>query len=290
MRSRTPRRTPVHALSHALLAGFALLSLAACGAEEPPVQKTVDPELQVRMQSFMDSLVPPSADASRQELQRYGQARQRVLDDYGDEGWEFGDVALKIFEENPQALLPVRKGLLQVAAANLGPDAEETLIRVLDTYAEDIALRTAACELLGRYRPEAAVEFLGPILLDAAPSRTWPERDLMLGAWDMAARSEEIERAPLLARVATDIYQKDNVRHRAVELLGSVDDPRAVRALEQVLVESTGNSFLRRQAAQALARQPDREESCAIFSRVLEREVDANFQLFMADMLELNCR
>ncbi|MFT7487275.1 MAG: HEAT repeat protein, partial [Candidatus Paceibacteria bacterium] len=84
-------------------------------------------------------------------------------------------------------------------------------------------------------------------------------------------------------------YKDDAARHQAVKELGKHKTPHAHMALRQILVESTGNAYLRRKAAQAIKESFPREEACAIFAEISTMEADNNFLLFLADMIEDNC-
>ena len=53
------------------------------------------------------------------------------------------------------------------------------------------------------------------------------------------------------------------MRHPAAKALGDHPSPRGVAALETAIVESTGNNYLRRMAAQSLVKCLEREELCA---------------------------
>ena len=56
-----------------------------------------------------------------------------------------------------------------------------------------------------------------------------------------------------------------------------------------MLIESTGNGYLRRKAAQALL-TADPEGCCARLQQTIEQEADLNFAHFLYDMIETNCR
>jgi HEAT repeat protein len=134
------------------------------------------------------------------------------------------------------------------------------------------------------------VELLGPLVLETQPTVTLPPREGLLAAWCVAAEASGTPRTPLLAEVATDLYQLDEVRARAVEELGHESDPAAGHALHTVLIESTGNAYLRRKAAQSIARVLPREEACAVLEQVFTHEADLNFQRFLAAQIEELCR
>ena len=61
------------------------------------------------------------------------------------------------------------------------------------------------------------------------------------------------------------------------------------RALETVLIESSGNGYLRRKAAQSLRLSLPAETACTLFRTVFEREADINFAKFLGDMIAQLC-
>ena len=79
-------------------------------------------------------------------------------------------------------------------------------------------------------------------------------------------------------------------RHLAAGELARFPDPLGRSALETAMIESSGNGYLRRKAAQAIRDSVPREEACELFRYVLEREADINFAIFMRNMIDLNCR
>ena len=80
------------------------------------------------------------------------------------------------------------------------------------------------------------------------------------------------------------------VRHYAIKLLGTIPSSQGRQALEQLLVESSGNHMLRRFAAQSLRDTLTKDELCPLLQRVLEREADPNFQIFIDNMILDSCR
>ena len=91
----------------------------------------------------------------------------------------------------------------------------------------------------------------------------------------------------LLAIIA--VFLTNHLRNSAGEL-ARFPDPLGRSALETAMIESSGNGYLRRKAAQAIRDSVPREEACELFRYVLEREADINFAIFMRNMIDLNCR
>ena len=100
----------------------------------------------------------------------------------------------------------------------------------------------------------------------------------------------EQEPTPLLADLATDLNRAQEVRHLATELLGEHPGPRSRQALEQLLVESSYNSYVRRKATQALRKSIPKDDFCTLVRQVLDREADPVFQVFLDNVLTEACR
>jgi hypothetical protein len=117
-------------------------------------------------------------------------------------------------------------------------------------------------------------------------SETYPPTERLLRAWIEAARARSGPDAQLLSQVAADLEQAQVVRYLALEELGRTSSAVGRAALEQVLVESGSDGYLRRKAAQALQDTLEPAEACEIFKRVADRETDPAMLLFLADMLD----
>lgn len=278
------RLPPARALLSALLVTLPWMVGGAC-SEAPPE----DPEAALRLQTLVDALDPPPADATSDKKNAYYLRREEVLEEMSTAGPELGAMALQLFDERADAKPAIRKGLLEVAAKNLGAEIVPRLEEIFGEYGWDLGERGLACKLLAEVAPERAVELLEPLILEARPRQTLPPGEEMITAWSDACVALDRDRTDVLLRISTDIYQEDRNRTVAVELLGTIDGPRPRQALETVLVESTGNGYVRRKAAQALRDRLPEEEACAIFERVIALEADINFQRFLADLIERNC-
>ena len=76
----------------------------------------------------------------------------------------------------------------------------------------------------------------------------------------------------------------------ASESLGEFPGPQSRQALEELLVESSYNSYVRRKAAQALRKSLPPAEFCPIIKGIIDREADPIFQVFLDNMLTDACR
>jgi hypothetical protein len=90
---------------------------------------------------------------------------------------------------------------------------------------------------------------------------------------------------PELCDVATNMFQDGATRVLAVKELGKRRDPRGEAALRTILVESTGDGYLRRKAVQSLHAILPAETACILFREVASKEADMNFLRFLADAL-----
>ena len=200
-----------------------------------------------------------------------------------------GIEALRRFRERPDALPQVRSALLHVAAHNSPDEARAILEGLLLTFGDDMVVRTQAATLLPVASPQRAIELLEPILLGQRRGTTYPAEDMLLGAWNTAALALERDRVPVLCAVATDLPRDMATRHQATKLLGEIESEQGRQALEQLLVESSGNHMLRRYAAQSLSRSVDAARICPVLVRTRDNESDVNFQLFLDDLIQKTC-
>src|SRR5262249_36580216 len=92
-----------------------------------------------------------------------------------------------------------------------------------------------------------------------------------------------------LCAVATNFGQEEYARVLAVRELGEHQDPRGEKALRAILLESTGDGYLRRVATQSLHKGLPAETACQLFKEVASKEADLNFARFLGDVLEKWC-
>jgi hypothetical protein len=185
--------------------------------------------------------------------------------------------------------IEVERGLLDVAA-HAAPNESRPLLNALVTqYGPTLELRTHALVLLSETWPDDTIKILEPLVTKSRPNQTLPPAEFMVSSWVTAC--EKTGRSPVkeLADVATNLFQDETARIRAVKELGRHKDPLATQALNAILVESTGDAYLRRMAAQGLRDTLDKESACKIFEIVAQREADQGMLDFMRDMLDKNC-
>ena len=207
---------------------------------------------------------------------------------------EVGLEALEILREQPiggrTRPVDVDRALLDVAAHAAPQDARPLLEALFAEYGAAIELRTEATLLLAETSPERAVELLEPMVTKARPTKTSPPAEFIVRSWVTAC--DKTARSPVdeLADVATNLYMDETARILAVKELGRRPEPLALQALQAILIESTGDGYLRRMAAQGLRDSLPKESGCEIFELVASREADVNFAQFLADLLQKHCR
>jgi hypothetical protein len=157
-------------------------------------------------------------------------------------------------------------------------------------YGYPIDDRTYATGFLAATSPEVYLEVAQPyVTRRGRATKTMPNDEFLVHGWITACAKVGRSPVPELADVATNLSMEDAARHVATEELGRHPDPRGRKALETLLVESTGNGYIRRKAAQALRDSVPNETVCALFRYVLSNEADMNFRVFLEDMISRNC-
>jgi HEAT repeat protein len=205
-------------------------------------------------------------------------------------GPEVGRAALRALQSRSgEKDVAIERGLLGVAARAATEDALPLLENLVTQYGPALDLRTEAALLLGEVAPERAIELLRPMLLRQSRNKTTPPVEFLVAAWVVACDKTGRSPVPELCDVATDLFQEGSARVRAVKELGLHPDPRGEKALRAILVESTGDGYLRRKAAQGLRDTLPQETACVLFRQVADKEADLNFLAFLGDMLDKNC-
>lgn len=264
---------------------LALALATACGrAESAPGGAA----RQVR--DLIAATTPYEPTAGPAEQSAWLDRRRRMVDLARQGGPEVGREALRSFHDLDGLPFPVQTALLDVAAHAAPKEAAEMLEELVASYGGDLALRAEAARSFAQADPRRALEVLEPLLLDPLPDQTRPHPEALLEAVLAAAEPLGHDLSRTLVDVATEIYQPDDVRHRAVKELGGYSGPRVEAALAQVLVESTGNAYIRRLATRSLLDVYEPERACEVLLEVYEHESDARFLAFLTDAIEKNCR
>ena len=300
----TPRPAPHRfaslRLAPQLLCAGALVALCACApgeseaadpAPQPVPEQAADTDEVER--AFLDlvaRLTPPPATASSQLRQEYFERRREVLGDLSGLPAELGLRISRDLAEQRQRNEVLRADLLEVAA-RLDPEGlEADLVELVGSYrgarlGEELRLRAKGAEVLAQVSPRAAFDLLEPWILDPTGFGTGPGQEILLAAWIEAAAHLEVDPSATLAAVATDLRAENPARHLAVTALGERPSELGRNTLRQVMLESTGNAYLRRKAAQAIRDSFPTADAIALFEEVADLEADANFLLFLRDVI-----
>lgn len=300
-RPATPADAPRRARSHtegvrlatscALL--IALLGLAACDGEDAhgssggaPVASVTDSD---QLNQLIAAMTPLRADLTSDHHDRHLHAGRALLEELKSGDRELGLEALRLYEEGGHEIDAVRRGLLTVAAYCAPEDCRKPLEDLILVYGAPIADRAVSIDLLAETSPQRAIEVYEPLMKKKKQRTTMPDDEFFVRAYIVACRETDHDPVPALADVATNIMKQPASRYFAVEELGKHPGKQSWNVLRTILVESTGDAYLRRKAAQAIRDSAPRETACELFREILSKEAEQNFAIFMLDMIEDNC-
>jgi hypothetical protein len=252
----------------------------------------VSPAARAAIDELVRALTPLRADLTSDILDRHYVAQRELLAKLRDsKDREIGIAALRAYVAYSGDQTLVRRGLLDVAAHAAPLESRELLKTLTLEYGFPIDDRTYACEFLAQTSPETYLEIAAPyVKRRGRPVKTMPNDEFLVKGWIVACAGTGRSPVPELADVATNLQMEDAARHLATEELGRHPDPLGRKALETLLVESTGNGYIRRKAAQSLRATLPAETACTLLSHVLENEADLNFSAFLQDMIAEVCR
>jgi len=239
---------------------------------------------------LVTALTPPAATALPVEKSEFFATRKRTLERLRGSSEANGLEALRVLREEHLALPEVRAGLLDVAAHTAPKATVDLLAKLVVTFGEADHVRSEATRLLGECDPVRAIEILEPILRDQYDGRTYPPEDRMLAAWLAANERLSLDPVPLLTLVATDLKRPMEARHLATRELGRFPSDQGRQALQNILVESSGNGYIRRLAMQALRESLPKEEFCSLALTVQQRESDPQFIIYIQHHIDDYCR
>jgi hypothetical protein len=214
---------------------------------------------------------------------------QKVQAELCAAGPEVGHAALMALKDPAEKPVDVERALITVAARANPKETVPLLESLLMQYGTSMSLRTEGTLLLAEVAPERAIELLESLVTKQKQSSTMPEEEFLLKAWIIACDKTKRSPVPELCDVATNLFQATYPRVIAVRELGKRPDPRGEAALRTILVESTGDGYLRRITVQSLHQLLPRETACALFQEIAAKEADLNFLRFLADVLEKWC-
>ena len=177
--------------------------------------------------------------------------------------------------------------------ARLSPDAATPILKALSfTYGHRMGDRAEALLLLGETDPDALFEGARAYLeREGRPFQTAPSDEFFARAWLVACENSDESPVPMMADVAMNIALEPIARYVALEALSKHgNDPLAQATLREAIVESTGDGYFRRKAAQGIIASFPGERACALLKKVLDNESDVNMARFLDDMIQTNCR
>ena len=251
----------------------------------------ISPEAQAAIREMIDALTPIEDTVTSDVTDEWFIRHNKLVGDLVEADREIGVAALTAYASYDGGATNVNRGLLTVAAHAAPEDSRELLETLMLQYGFPMDDRTVALRLLAQTHPEVFLGHAEPFLRRRGlPHETVPNDEFFVRGWVVAC--EKLERSPVevLADVTTNLAMEPAARHYAAETLGRYPDPVGRAALESALIESTGNHYLRRKAAQALQASLPREDACDLFMHVFDHETDYNFQMFMRSMIEAHCR
>jgi len=274
------------------LAALVALLLGACGGDVAGgTPAGLDPRAEVAELVELCTPLDPTLTSDHHDRQLH--ARRAKVAALERAGRAVGLEALRVYRahSSPEEPFFVRLYTLEVAAHAAREETRPLLEELISEYGYPLDVRTEAVRLLAETSPERAIEVIGPLVKKTRRTQTLPDDEFLVRGYVTACTGARRSPVDVLVDVATNIYKQEAARHYAAEALGGYpDEPIGIKALETILVESTGNTYLRIKAAQSLRKALPAETACELFRRVAEYEAGANFLQFLADMLdELGC-
>ncbi|MFT5050954.1 MAG: hypothetical protein ACI8QZ_002361 [Chlamydiales bacterium] len=248
-------------------------------------------ESKAAVEALIEALTPIDETVTSDISDQWFIEHNKLVGDLMDAGQEMGVAALIAYANFGKDVSNVHRGLLTVAAHAAPEDSRDLLKTLMVEYGFPMDDRAIATRLLAETSPETFLEHSERFLRRRGlPHETAPPEEFFIRGWVIAC--EKLDRSPveMLSDVVTNMAMEPAARHFAAEALGGYPGPIGRAALETSLVESSGNHYLRRKAAQALQTSLPRETACDLFLQVLRRETDYHFQVFLRSMIENNCR
>ncbi len=288
---RAPRSLTERALSNVaaptFLALIVMLGGAACDRPQPQAGApgTAEAAIAELVEVFTPLDRTVTSDVEDEKFRR----GLEVLEKCSNGGVAVGRAALAVLREQKQRNVPVERALLTVAARAATAETAPLLENMVKEYGVALELRTEALLQLSEVAPERALAVLEPIITKQKQLSTMPPQEFLVRAWVTACERTGRSPVPELCDVATNMFQEGAARVRSVKELAKHKDPRAEAALRTILVESTGDGYLRRMTVQSLHTLLPAETACVLFREVASKEADLNMLKFLADVLEKWC-
>src|SRR5260221_643816 len=291
-----PRRRhlpPVgRAIANVVAASTAVL-LAGCGKHAAAGTPSSAHSIHADLVELVETLTPLEKTVTSDITDRRFLRGRELLGQLRNAGRDAGLEAMAMLREPPAAGKPrpidVERALLDVAAHAAPEDARPLLESLVTQYGPPPEPRPEATMLFAETSPARALQVLEPMVKRAHPTQTQPPAEFILSSFVTACDKTGRSPVPELADAATNLFMDETARIRAVKELGHRPEPLAIQALQAILVESTGDGYIRRMAAEGLRDSLPKENACALFQGISEHEADLNFLQFLKDMLDKNC-
>jgi len=268
-----------------------VLIIASCAPAEDTAAEVAsgasEPEGQIV--ELIRLLTPLDPTLTSDHHDKHLHARRALQAELEAGGADVGRAALAAFHSHRNDIVDVKRGLLQVAARSAPMDTAPLLEKLVVEYGHPLDERAEATLLIGEAAPERALKVLEPMCRRTKRNETLPHDEFLIRGWVKACEAMEISPVPVLVDNATNITKDETSRHYSVKQLGNHVDPLGRQALEIILIESTGNGYIRRMAAQSLRKTLSAEEACALFKEIADREADTNFLVFLLDVIAETC-
>jgi len=288
---------PPHVMQRYLLPSILLILLLAACNGEPQAKTTVPNDADRQIRDLVAALAPAPASANSAVQNDWFNRFREVSDRIRTAGPAVGQAALDKFHESDDEPLAMRRGLLRAAGYNLPVETAPLLEAIFEQYGEDLGLRTAAIEMLSETSPADAIRLIQPIIEKRRPGKTYPEAERLVECYAKAALALELgkEAQLVLSSYATDLFLDQTGRVMAIKALADYPGSHTRETLRTVLVESTGNGYLRRISVKSLVKlaEVDPETNtvlCDLINEVMTKEVDLNFQQHLINILEKHCQ
>jgi len=241
------------------------------------------------IKAFVEAMIPPAIEETSDHHDAWLKRTRALRQVMEAREEEIGNAALHAFTGQVSDRTVTRQALLRIGA-RCSPQAAAPLLReLMVTYGFRYDDRTEAAVLLAEADPHLYMqEAAAHLRRRQRATKTMPPDEFLIRAWVTACERTGTSPVDMLADAATNLILDPPARYAAAEALGRYpDDALGREALKVCLVESTGDAYLRRKAAQAIRVSFNTEEACALFSHILSLEVDATFATFLADMQQL---
>ena len=268
-------------------AGASGVGSSDAGAREPGT-RAAEPARDRQLVQLVALLTAPAPEEGKLAHSQWLDDMRAFLASVGPDDADLGSRMITHLRREGDIPRSTQRLMIEAIARSGAPEAPAFLADLVLEYGADLGVRAKAAEELWRVSPEGALETLEPLLRER-PRATTPPGENLLAGWLAAKRALDEDPSEVLALVATDLFREDAVRIAAVRALGECRAPIVRATLEAVLVESTGNFYLRRIAAQTVFKALETEEACALIERVLSLEADMNMQVFLADLFTRSC-